>query len=106
MCLTIQNQLTLLHDLLDEQMTLKSVSVNEYRQIKKLVQTMTTNKAIEEELQAILPEIYCYGIKGEQVSSLDDHIIDNEQNIRTWLQLIQQTKTNICAPSSQLKHLL
>lgn len=106
MCLTIHNQLTLLHDLLDEQIKLKSVSVNEYKQIKKLVQTMTTNKKIEEELQAILPEIYCYGIKGEQVSSFDDHIMDNEQNIQQWLQLIQQTKMNIDSTSNPLKHFL
>jgi len=106
MCLTIHNQLTLLHDLLDEQIRLKSVSVNEYKQIKKLVQTMTTNKKIEKELQAILPEIYCYGIKGEQVSSFDDHITDNEQNIQQWLQLIQQTKMNIDSSSNPLNHLL
>jgi|SRR5690625_2262232 len=97
MCLSLHNQLTLLHDLLDEQLTLKSVSIDEYYQIKKLIQAMMKNKTIEHELQAILPEIYNYGIKGELVSSFDDHVKAYEHKIPEWLQLIQQTKTKICS---------
>lgn len=97
MCLTIHNQLTLLHDLLDEQISLKAVSVGEYQQIKKLVQTITKEKEIAKELHAILPEIYSYGIKGERVSSLDEHVTEYESKIRNWMQQIQQTKTSICS---------
>ena len=43
MYLTVHNQLTLLHDLLDEQVKYKTVSMEEYKQIKKLVQTIISN---------------------------------------------------------------
>jgi len=95
MYLTVQNQLTLLHDLLDEQVTFKSVSMNEYKQIKKLVQTIIANKDMDQELLTILPEIYYYGIKGEVAQSDTDHIISNENNIQKWLEAINRTKLNI-----------
>lgn len=94
MYLTVHNQLTLLHDLLDEQVTYKTVSTNEYRQIKKLVQAMIANKEIDNELQTILPEIYYFGIKGEDAYSLQEHITENENNIQKWLHTIKQTKMN------------
>lgn len=92
MYLTVHNQLTLLHDLLDEQMTFKTVSMNEYKQIKKLVQTMIANKEIDHELLAVLPQIYYYGIKGEIAQSFSDHISENENNIKKWLETINRTK--------------
>ncbi|HLR72634.1 MAG TPA: YtzH-like family protein [Pseudogracilibacillus sp.] len=95
MYLTVQNQLTLLHDLLDEQMTYKSVSNNEYQQIKKLVRSMIGNKDMDSALLNVLPEIYYYGMKGENAYSLDAHIIDHQEKIQQWLQTIQQTKMNI-----------
>jgi len=95
MYLTVHNQLTLLHDLLDEQMTFKTVSTEEYRQIKKLVQTMICNKEIDSELLTVLPEIYYYGIKGEIAHSFTDHIDENEMNIQKWLDTINRTKMNI-----------
>jgi|SRR5690625_4530014 len=95
MCLTIHNQLTLLHDLLDEQLLLKTVSEGEYQQIKKLVQTIIKDKTVSKELHAILPEIYSYGIKGERVSSLDEHINEHELEIKYWKQQINETKHSI-----------
>lgn len=95
MYLTVHNQLTLLHDLLDEQVTFKTVSMNEYQQIKKLVQTMISNKEIDSELLTVLPEIYYYGIKGEIAHSFSDHITDNENKIQKWLETINRSKTNI-----------
>lgn len=95
MYLTVHNQLTLLYDLLDEQMTFKTVSTEEYRQIKKLVQTMICNKEIDSELLTVLPEIYYYGIKGEIAHSFTDHIDENEMNIQKWLDTINRTKMNI-----------
>lgn len=92
MYLSIQNQLTLLHDLLDEQITYKKVSIDEYRQIKKLVQSIITNRNVEGELLKILPEIYYYGIKGENAQSLFAHIKENEHKIKRWLTMINQVK--------------
>ncbi len=97
MCLTRHNQLTLLHDLLHEQLTLKSVTLNEYTQIKKLIQQLITDRTIEDELQMILPEIYNYGIKAELAASFDTHIQAYEHRIPTWIEIIQQTKGNICS---------
>lgn len=92
MHLSIQNQLTLLHDLLDEQITYKKVSIDEYKQIKKLVQSIITNRDVEGELLNILPEIYYYGIKGENAQSYFAHITENEQKIKRWLRMINQVK--------------
>jgi hypothetical protein len=99
MYLTVHNQLTLLHDLLDEQVTYKTVSMNEYRQIKKLVQAMIANKGMDHALVSVLPEIYYYGIKGEIAHSFDEHITENENNIEKWLETINKTKYNIAHSS-------
>lgn len=94
--LTVNNQLTLLYDLLDEHRTYSPISNNEYRQIKRLVQTITSNHRInDEDLQGILPEIYNYSIKGELVQSLNEHIETNKQNIEKWLNTIDKTKKSI-----------
>jgi|SRR5690625_4524779 len=92
MNLSIQNKLTLLHDLLDEQITYKSISVNECRHIKRLVQSIVVNRHISHDLKNILPEIYYYGIKGEHAQSLLNHITDHEHRIKRWLYLLHQVK--------------
>ncbi len=93
MTLTIQNQLTLLHDLLDEQMVDKSGSIAEYQQIKRLVQTMMSKNYIsDEQLLNLLPEIYNYGIRGEIAQCLTEHIVSNEANIEIWKNAILGTK--------------
>lgn len=94
--LTVNNQLTLLYDLLDEHRTYSTISLNEYKQIKRLVQTITAhNQITDEELNCILPEIYNYSIKGEFVQSLKEHIETNKQNIEKWLNTIKRTKKRI-----------
>src|SRR5690625_6835348 len=90
MYLSIQNQLMLLHDLLDEQIKYKKVNINEYKQIKKLVQAIITNRHVNAELLTVLPEIYYYGMKGENAQSSLNHIIENEHKIRKWLNLINR----------------
>lgn len=92
MYLSIQNQLTLLHDLLNEHVTYKNVSIDEYKKIKKLVQSIITNRHVHRELLAILPEIYYYGIRGENAHSLFAHIIDNEQKLKRWIMTINEVK--------------
>ncbi|HLS66694.1 MAG TPA: YtzH-like family protein [Pseudogracilibacillus sp.] len=95
MYLNVHNQLTLLHDLLDEQRTLKIDSTNEYKHIKKLVQTIIKNDNMNEELLTVLPEIYYYGMKGERALSVTEHIEQNICNIEKWLVLINRTKQQI-----------
>lgn len=95
MYLSIQNQLTLLHDLLDDQLTYKTVTVDEYEQIKKLVRAMMTNRTVKGELMHVLPEIYHYGIKGENAQSLLSHIVEHEHKIKQWLFMINQVKLHV-----------
>ena len=95
MYLTVHNQLTLLHDLLDEQVTFRTVSHEEYQQIKKLVQTIIANKNMDSELLNILPEIYHYGMKGEVANSFTDHINEYEPKIEKWLEMINRSKKYI-----------
>lgn len=92
MALTVNNQLVLLHDILDEQTTDSIGSVSEYQQIKRLVQKLTENNSItDEQLLQLLPEIYNYGSQGEIAQNLPEHITTNRQNIENWLHAIQQT---------------
>ena len=67
----------------------------EYKQIKKLVQTIISNKDMDSELLTVLPEIYCYGLKGEVAHSFIDHIEEYESKIKQWLKTINRTKLNI-----------
>jgi len=94
MCLTLRNQLTLLHDLLYEQITYKTVHLYEYKQIKKIIQQLMKQPTLNSELHQILPEIYYFGIKGELASSTIDHVKINEQKLLTWLQIIEHAKKN------------
>lgn len=92
MTLTVHNQLKLLHDILDEQVAEHSGSISEYQQIKRLVQAMMANNKIEnEQLLQRLPEIYHYGLQGEVVQCLTEHIVTNKENIEQWKTAIIET---------------
>jgi len=95
MYLTVHNQLTLLHDLLDEQTIYRTVSLNEYKQIRRLVKSICMNNHIDERLLSVLPEIYNYGIKGELSQSPLEHAITNKKNIEKWLNTIHLAKEKI-----------
>ncbi|UJL45109.1 YtzH-like family protein [Virgibacillus sp. NKC19-16] len=92
MALTVNNQLILLQDILDEQSTDVTGSVSEYQQIKRLVRKLTENNSItDEQLLKLLPEIYNYGNQGEIAKNSPEHITTNRHNIENWLSAIQQT---------------
>lgn len=95
MYLSIQNQLTLLQDLLNDHLTYQTVSIDEYKQIKRLVQSIITNRQIEEQLLTILPEIYYYSIKGESAQSFASHILENEHKIKRWITTIDEMKLHV-----------
>jgi len=48
MCLTLRNQLTLIHDLLYEQITYNTVHLYEYKQIKKIIQQLMKQQTLIE----------------------------------------------------------
>lgn len=90
--LTVNDQLSLLYDILTEQSEESSADIAEYKQIKRIIQTLTANESIsDEQLLAILPEIYNYGIQGENAQNLEEHIITNKNNIETWTTHIHQS---------------
>jgi hypothetical protein len=92
MSLTVNHQLELLMDLLDEQQSECCAQVSEYHQIKRLVKSMMANNTItDEQLLALLPEIYNYGRQGESVQNQEEHIITNKDNINNWINAIEQT---------------
>jgi len=92
MTLSVNNQLTLLHDILDEHHLDRSASIAEHQQLKRLVQAIMDNNHIsDEQLLQYLQEIYHYGQQGENASSQTDHISSNKNNIVNWISAIQQT---------------
>lgn len=92
MTLNVDNQLTLLLDILDEQQADCCASVSEYLQIKRLVKSMMANNSITDaQLLNLLPDIYNYGRQGESAKSLPDHITSNKMNLDQWINAIQQT---------------
>lgn len=85
MTLNVDHQLTLLFDLLDEHYHELDGNVTEYQQIKRVVQSMMANNAItDKQLLQFLPQIYNYGLKGENAQNLNELIIDNQENIYQW----------------------
>ncbi|SHF80477.1 YtzH-like family protein [Ornithinibacillus halophilus] len=89
MSLTVENQLSLLMDILDEQQQDCCAEVSEYQQIKRLVKSMLANNSItDEQLLQLLPEIYNYGRQGENVQNMEEHITTNKENINQWINAI------------------
>ncbi|WP_407272248.1 YtzH-like family protein [Radiobacillus sp. PE A8.2] len=86
MPLNVNNQLTVLTDLLREQSEDCCGSVSECQQIKRIVQSIISNNSIDDQqVMQLLPEIYNYGRQGELVQNLDEHITTNQDNLKTWL---------------------
>lgn len=83
--LTVNDQLMVLHDILSEQSEEQSGDIAEYGQIKRIIQKLTaTGNITDEQLLSLLPEIYNYGLQGEQVQNVEEHITTNKSNIETW----------------------
>jgi len=91
MTLSVNDQLRLLHDLLDEQMIDNTGSIAEYQQIKRLIKEMIAkDKISDDQLLKLLPEIYNYGRQGEIAQSSSEHITTNTDNIENWKNAIEQ----------------
>lgn len=92
MSLSLNNQLTLLHDLLDEHAVYQTGDIHEYKQIKRIVRSlMASNQVTNDELLQRLPEIYYYGIQGEQSHNLNELIGEYEKNLDDWKNVILET---------------
>ncbi|MDL4839393.1 YtzH-like family protein [Aquibacillus rhizosphaerae] len=94
MSLNVNDQLHVLYDLLSEQAEDCCGSVSECQQIKRLVQSLISSKSIsDQQLLQLLPEIYNYGRQGEIAQNLDEHITTNQDNIKSWVSVIDYTSS-------------
>ncbi|WP_404453722.1 YtzH-like family protein [Virgibacillus necropolis] len=90
--LTVNDQLSVLYDILTEQSEECYADINEYKQIKRIIQTLMAKDSVtDEQLLSLLPEIYNYGIQGENAQNLEEHITTNKSNIETWTSYINQS---------------
>lgn len=90
--LTSNDQLMVLHDILTEQSEECCGDIAEYKQIKRIIQALMAKDSItDEQLLTLLPEIYNYGLQGEQVQNLEEHITTNKSNIETWTSYLNQS---------------
>ncbi|MBD1223876.1 YtzH-like family protein [Virgibacillus halodenitrificans] len=93
MTLTVQNQITLLYDLLDEHSGEHFGNISEYQQIRRLVKSLLANQEISnDQLVQLLPEIYNYGLQGESASNAAEHISANKESIENWVNVLEQTR--------------
>lgn len=93
MVLNVFSQLDVLHNLLNQHLNNNTGSIEEYQQIKRIVQEISTkNNFNDEELLQFLPELYHYGLQGEIAQSLQEHVLTNKQNLENWTNTIQEIK--------------
>lgn len=90
--LTVNDQLMVLHDILTEQSEEGSGDIAEYEQIKRIIQSLMAKDSITNaQLLALLPEIYNYGLQGEQAQNVEEHITTNKSNIENWASSLNQS---------------
>ncbi|GAA0433674.1 MAG: YtzH-like family protein [Bacillota bacterium] len=95
MTLNVNNQLTLLKDLLDEQKLDCCGNVSEYQQITRIVQSLMNNSNVtDKQLMQLLPEIHYYGKEGEKTQDIEQHITANNDNLNNWINAIHQSNLN------------
>lgn len=94
MVLNVFSQLNILSELLNQHLSNNTGSIEEYQQIKRIVQEISTkNNFTDEELLQFLPELYHYGLQGEIAQSLQEHVSTNKQNLISWTNAINEIKS-------------
>ncbi|HEX6594665.1 MAG TPA: YtzH-like family protein [Bacillota bacterium] len=90
MSLNVNDQLTLLFDLLDDHYEGCCTSVAEYEQIKRIVQHVTRHSQVPDEIASVLADIYNYGHEGESSLNIQQYTSARKQDINKWKHSIQQ----------------
>lgn len=65
-------------------------SVSECEQIERLVKSLMVNQKVDQNVKAILNEIYAYGQTGKYTQHLDEHISNHQDQLNTWVNQIDQ----------------
>ncbi|MDY0397013.1 YtzH-like family protein [Virgibacillus halophilus] len=95
MTIKINQQLELLHDILEEHHSQAQATAHEYQQIRRLIDSIQTNQQLlHSQLSASLPQIYEYCTQGEAAQSQQSHIDANKENIDSWLKHIEQSNSS------------
>lgn len=89
----VRDQLNKLYQLLASHQVNHTATISDYQQIKRIVQSLTANEQIHhEQLSTIFPEIYHYGLQGESVPNLKEHIETNYDSIEKWMETIDTAR--------------
>ncbi len=84
------DQLNLLKDILERQLSGSRGSVSECEQIERLVKSLLANHVLDQRTKDILTDIYEYGQKGKYTQKLDEHIENHQDQLVQWVNEIGQ----------------
>lgn len=90
MPLTEHDQVNLLKDILNNHQTDCCGSVSECEQLERLIKSLMVNTNIDQNVKAVLQEIYEYSQNGINSTNLDTHIESNQQQLSNWVDHIDQ----------------
>ena len=88
MPISYQDQLNLLKDILQNHQEDCCGSVSECEQIERLVKSLMANENIDQNVKAILNEVYSYGQQGTYVEDLSSHIESHQNHLENWVSSI------------------
>jgi hypothetical protein len=85
-----QDQVNLLKDILNNHQNDCCGSVSECEQLERLVKSLMVNNEIQDNVKAVLQEVYNYSQIGAQTANLDAHITNNQDHLAQWVDDIDQ----------------
>jgi uncharacterized membrane protein len=89
MSLSVENQFSLLRDILSEHCESCCGSKSECEQISRLARSILSNKSTDQqELLALLPGIHSYSSAGEKAADINAHITSNRKQLEDWVETI------------------
>lgn len=85
-----EDQIHLLKDILNNHQTDCCGSISECEQLERLIKSLMINTSIDQNIKAVLEEIYNYSQRGINSSDLDQHIESHQQQLSQWVSNIDQ----------------
>jgi len=86
MHLNHEHQLMLLNDILSEQHSECCGTESEYEQMERLIHSLLTNEAVNENLKTTLQSMSKYCEKGKNCFDVEQHIETHKQDMENWIQ--------------------
>ncbi|MDG4656473.1 YtzH-like family protein [Ectobacillus antri] len=85
MPLTHEHQVGILKDILTNHQSDCCGTVSECEQVERLVESLMNNHAVDDELKAMLGDVYHYSQTGKSSSDLGQHISNHQEQITGWI---------------------